>query len=122
MGKDNKMEKMVYLKLKGLSLLKKASIASSRFGGLLENKYGDEDSNNYYFGVQVGEPEEVSKGHLCGSFNTECVTKTFESYSAGLDGMDETKPSFVFRIKSTDAETACGELEEKIEEVKMMAS
>ena len=120
MGKDNKMEQMVYLKLKGLSLLKKASIASSRFGGLLENKYGDEDQNNYYFGVQVGEPEEVSKGHFCGSFNTECVGRTFESYSAGLDDLDDAKPTFVFKIKSTDPETACGELEEKIEEVKMM--
>lgn len=111
---------MVFLKLKGLSLLKKASIASSRYGGLLENKYGDEDSNNFYFGVQVGEPEEVSKGHFCGSFNTECVGRTFEGYSAGLDDLDDAKPTFVFKIKSTDPETACGELEEKIEEVKMM--
>ena len=51
MGKDNKMEKMVYLKLKALSLLKKANMASERFGGLLENKYGDDDVNNFHFGL-----------------------------------------------------------------------
>ena len=36
--------------------------------------------------------------------------------------MDNSKPCFVFRIKSSDTETAAGELEEKIEEVKTMAS
>ena len=122
MGKDNKMEKMVYLKLKALSLLKKANLASERYGGLLENKYGDDDVNNYHFGLKMGEPEELSRGHMCASFNTECVSKKFEEYSRGLDGMDASKPCFVFRVKSTDADTAAGELEEKIEEVKMMAS
>jgi len=36
------MEKMVYMKLKGMKLLNQAQSEITRLGGLLENKYGDD--------------------------------------------------------------------------------
>lgn len=46
------------MKLKSLNLLKRAKVAHERMGGLLENKYGDENERSVHLGVSVGEPEE----------------------------------------------------------------
>lgn len=51
MGGDNKLEALVYMKLKSLNMLKKAHMMHERLGGLLENKYGDDDERNVHFGV-----------------------------------------------------------------------
>ena len=58
MGGDNKMEKMVFLKLKELNYLKKMNFDSHRIGTLLANKYNFDGTRNFYVGVKYGDLEE----------------------------------------------------------------
>lgn len=114
------MEKMVYMKLKALNLLKKARQAHARYGTLLESKYGDKNQKNFHVGFQVGEPEEVSSGYLHMRVNTDDVETMFEEFTSGLDGFSGENPTFCLRVRSENADDAVGELEEKVEELKMM--
>jgi len=120
LGKDNKMEKMVYMKLKALNMLKKARQAHTRYGTLLESKYGDKNQKNVHVGVSVGTPEEISKGQMHMRVNTEDVDTMFEEFTSGLDDFSAENPTFCLRIRSTNPDDAVGELEEKVEELKMM--
>lgn len=53
-------------------------------------------------------------------FNTDDTRTMFEEFTEGLE-VSGDNPTFVFRIKaSNDADEAMGELEEKVEEAKMM--
>jgi len=53
-------------------------------------------------------------------FNTDDVETMFEEFSAGLDDFSAENPTFTLRLRSENPDDAVGELEEKMEEVKMM--
>lgn len=58
-GKPNKLEKLVYYKLKGMKLLKKAHAEFTRMGGSLDAKY-DKSIDTHYVALNYGS----SKGEL----------------------------------------------------------
>lgn len=53
-GKGNKLEKLVFYKLKALNLLKKAHSEFVHLGASLESKY-DTSMDNHYIAVNLGE-------------------------------------------------------------------
>ncbi len=114
------MEQLVYWKLHSLNLLKKAKTELTRMGGLLDNKYGDEKTNSFHFGVALGKPEPKTALGGCLAFNNEEATKCFEKHSKGLD-VTADDVVMVFSFKAIDGEKAKEELEEKIEEIKVLA-
>lgn len=102
--------------------MKRAHAAVTRYGGLVENKYGDEDERNCHLGVKCGDnQEEKSSSKLSVDFNNEHVVTKFEEFTAPLEGLSKDDCCVVLRLRSDDPETAAAELEEKVDEVKMMA-
>jgi len=61
----------------------------------------------------------VGKG--CLSFNTEHVDTQFNDFNTGLD-LPQDSVCFILRLKSNDPSTAIALFEEKIEELKTMAT
>lgn len=53
-GKPNKLEKLVYFKLKGMKILKKAHTEFSRIGSLLEDKYEKKKVDTHYVALNYG--------------------------------------------------------------------
>lgn len=53
-GRSNKLEKLVFFKLKAMNLLKKAHSEFVRMGTSLESKY-DNKIDNHYMAVNLGE-------------------------------------------------------------------
>jgi len=102
--------------------MKRAHAAVTRYGGLIENKYGDDNERNCHLGIKCGEnPEEKSSSKLSVEFNNEHVVSKFEEFASSLEDLSKDDCCAVFRIRSDDPETAVAELEEKVDEVKMMA-
>jgi len=62
-GRPNKLEKLVYYKLKASKLLKKAHGDFMRLGGSLESKYDDKDIT-HYFAINYGQDLGQSRASL----------------------------------------------------------
>ncbi len=99
------MESLVYFKLKSLSLMNKAKAEATRLGGLLENKYGDSETDTYYFGFKSGEAEEKSTGNATIAFNDPVVSEKFDDFSQSLSVTKE-QLCFVLKLRSDDPSTA----------------
>jgi hypothetical protein len=105
------LEKLVYFKLRTLNLLKRAHAAVHRYGGLIENKYGDDDERNVHVGITAGEnPEDKSCLKVNVQFNNDDVKKTVEEYTGALDELNTDGVCVVLRLGSEDPETAEEEL------------
>jgi hypothetical protein len=95
------LEKLVYFKLKSLNLLKRAHAAVNRVGGLIENKYGDDDERNLHVGISCGgDVESKSCSTLTVDFNDDRAVTKVEEFTAPLDEVSKDGVCVVFRIKS----------------------
>ena len=113
------MKELVLFKLKSLSLMKQATREAEKIGNVLDNKYGDDGTNKFHFGIECGDPIDVSKSVLNVNFNNHHVFDAFEKYSPGLE-ISSDDLNVVLMLKSDDPDEALGELEEKIEEIQVM--
>jgi len=74
------MKDLVYFKLKSLSLMKKATREAEKIDNVLENKYGDEEANEFHFGIQCGDPIDASLTELNVNFNNHHVLDSFGKF------------------------------------------
>jgi len=93
-GKVNKMESLVFLKLKMMNLLSKNKALQSRLGKVLADKY-EGDLDKISFGIQVGDTEPKSRIQLKLSTGKSSNT-IFQALTTDM----ELSPNFTVFIKA----------------------
>lgn len=118
-GRENKLEKLVYLQLKAMNLLNKAKAAYNKVGGLLEAKY-NKDVSSHFFNVSLGSQESkssISVKAVGGSGHPE-----FFNSKSGNSGISSDSISVLFRFESPNPNQASTEISALLDQIKELAS
>ncbi|KAL4469444.1 hypothetical protein ABPG74_004697 [Tetrahymena malaccensis] len=124
LGRPNKLEKMVYYKLKSMKLLKKAHADFLRLGSALDVKY-DKSVDKLYvalnYGSHPGDTRIQAKVHLNTQEGEDLIRETLDGFQRNENEQDHQEiVAIVIRIKSNKPEEAAKNIQFLIDSLKSM--
>eukprot|EP00828_Plagiopyla_frontata_P002111 TRINITY_DN10145_c0_g1_i1.p1 TRINITY_DN10145_c0_g1~~TRINITY_DN10145_c0_g1_i1.p1 ORF type:complete len:451 (-),score=71.39 TRINITY_DN10145_c0_g1_i1:80-1432(-) len=108
-GRSNKLEKLVFFKLKAMNLLNQAHSEFVRMGGSLESKY-DKTLDNHYIAFNMGESKCGTDLEVKVNVNNEFVDKDFNFFKEILS-LPEDFFGLLFKFKSLNAKEMASQMQ-----------
>ncbi|KAL4487907.1 hypothetical protein ABPG72_022767 [Tetrahymena utriculariae] len=124
LGRPNKLEKMIYYKLKSMKLLKKAHANFLRLGSALDVKY-DKSVDKVYvalnYGSHPGDTRIQAKVHLNTQEGDDLIRESLDGFQRNENEQDHQEiVAIVIRIKSNKPEEAAKDIQFLIDSLKSM--